>query len=386
MDLLIFRNIEKDSCIKGILDKNDIEVMRGIIEFAETEGVTNSSIREYAASFLANDDNILSRLAQSGKKIGDDLYKIAKRDMSQIYKSLFSVQLKYSPSGNDTGYSENYLKSIVSLTEAADAKELLDRLIVHYRNLGCGCTSKYLAFKYEGELIGVPHVDLVDFDSLIGIDFQKQTLIENTRTFVEGKPANNVLLFGDRGTGKSSSVKALLKMFADDGLRLVELPKQYIKDIPALIKELSKKPHKYILFLDDLSFEAEEPEYKSLKIAMEGQLQAHPENVLIYATSNRRHLVKETWSDRQGDDVHQNDQIQETLSLSERFGISLVFSAPGQKEFLNIVASMLEKHGIEINAEIEKKAIVWQMNYGGRNGRCAKQFVASYVSSLSNKT
>ena len=109
---------------------------------------------------------------------------------------------------------------------------------------------------------------------------------------------------------------------------------------------------------------------------------SHPENVLIYATSNRRHLVKETWSDRQGDDVHQNDQIQETLSLSERFGISLVFSAPGQKEFLNIVASMLEKHGIEINAEIEKKAIVWQMNYGGRNGRCAKQFVASYVSSL----
>ena len=135
-------------------------------------------------------------------------------------------------------------------------------------------------------------------------------------------------------------------MFAKDGLRLIELPKQNIKDIPRLAKKLSEKPHKYILFLDDLSFEAEEPEYKSLKIAMEGQLQAQNDNMLVYATSNRRHLVKETLSDRQGDDMHRNDQMQETLSLSERFGISLVFSAPNQKEFLNIVAHMLEKHGV----------------------------------------
>ena len=326
VDLLIFNNVMEDECVKGILEKNDIAVMKNIIRFAETEGVTCNSIKEYIASLLANDENILSELARGGKKIGDDLYRLAKRDINHIYKNVFSVELKYSPSGNDTGYCSEYTDSLKYITESNDAGELLDRLINHYRKLGCGSGAKYLAYKFDGKLNGIPHVDLVDFDTLIGIEFQKQTLIDNTKAFIQGKAANNVLLFGDRGTGKSSSVKALLKMFAKDGLRLIELPKQHIKDIPALVKSLSGNPHKYILFLDDLSFEAEEAEYKSLKIAMEGQLQAHPDNVLIYATSNRRHLVKETWSDRQGDDVHRNDQLQETLSLSERFGISLVFS------------------------------------------------------------
>ncbi len=382
MDLLIFDNILNDPCIQGITEKNDLEVMKRIVRFAETEGITSDSICEYVSSKLANDENIVSHLAQSGKKIGNDLYRLAKRDINQIYKSLYKAQLKYTPSGNDTGFCGEYVNSILKLTQSESAEELLDNLIHHYKKLGCGVTAKYYAFKYDGGLFGIPSVDMPDFDELIGIDYQKQTLIDNTKAFVNGKKANNVLLFGDRGTGKSSSVKALLKMFAKDGLRLIELPKQNIKDIPCLAKTLSEKPHKYILFLDDLSFEAEEPEYKSLKIAMEGQLQAQNDNMLVYATSNRRHLVKETLSDRQGDDMHRNDQMQETLSLSERFGISLVFSAPNQKEFLNIVAHMLKKHGVEINAEIEKKAVVWQMNYGGRNGRCAKQFVSSYISSL----
>lgn len=383
MDLLIFDSILNDSCIQGIAEKNDLEVMKRIVRFAETEGITSDSICEYVSSILANNENIVSHLAQSGRKIGNDLYRLAMRDINQIYKSLYKTQLKYTPSGNETGFCEEYITSIVRLTQSSSPEALLDNLIEHYKTLGCGMTAKYYAFKYDGGLCGIPAVDMPDFDELIGIDFQKQTLIDNTKAFVEGKRANNVLLFGDRGTGKSSSVKALLKMFAKDGLRLIELPKQNIKDIPRLAKKLSEKPHKYILFLDDLSFEAEEPEYKSLKIAMEGQLQAQNDNMLVYATSNRRHLVKETLSDRQGDDMHRNDQMQETLSLSERFGISLVFSAPNQKEFLNIVAHMLEKHGVEITADIEKKAVVWQMNYGGRNGRCAKQFVASYISSLS---
>lgn len=383
MDLLIFDSILNDSCIQGLTEKDDLEVMKRIVCFAETEGITSDSICEYVSSLLANNENIISYLAQSGKKIGSDLYRLAMRDINQIYKSLYKTQLKYTPSGNDTGFCGEYINSIKKLTKSESAEELLENLINHYKTLGCGITAKYYAFKYDDGLCGIPTVDMPDFDELIGIDFQKQTLIDNTKAFVDGKKANNVLLFGDRGTGKSSSVKALLKMFAKDGLRIIELPKQNIKDIPALAKILSEKPHKYILFLDDLSFEAEEAEYKSLKIAMEGQLQAQNDNMLVYATSNRRHLVKETLSDRQGDDIHRNDQLQETLSLSERFGISLVFSAPNQKEFLNIVAHMLEKHGIEINAEIEKKAVVWQMNYGGRNGRCAKQFVASYISSLS---
>lgn len=380
MDLLIFNKIEDDPCIKGVMEKDNVVVLRSIIEFSETEGVTNSAIKEYVATRLANDDNILSRLAQSDKSIGDDLYKLALLDIEQIYKKLFSIQIKYEPSGNEIGFYGGYVNSIKSITDSHSAQELLDSLIMHYRKLGCGILSKYTAFKYDGELTGVSNTDGITFGDLVGIEHQKQTLIDNTRAFIEGKAANNVLLFGDRGTGKSSSVKALLNMFCDEGLRIIEMPKHCVKDIPNLSKTLSQSPNKYIIFLDDLTFESHETEYRALKVAMEGQLQANPDNVLIYATSNRRHLIRENWSDREGGEIHVNDQMQETLSLSERFGISLVFSAPNQKEYLNIVAQMLKKYNIEMNGDIEKKAVVWQMNYGGRSARCAKQFVTSYVS------
>lgn len=380
MDLLIFNKIEDDPCIKGVMEKDNVTVLRSIIEFSETEGVTNSAIKEYVATRLANDDNILSRLARADKRIGDDLYKLALLDIEQIYKKLFSIQIKYEPSGNKIGFYDGYVNSIKSITDANSARELLDLLINHYRTLGSGILAKHIAFKYDGALAGVRDIDTITFDDLVGIEYQKQTLIDNTRAFVQGKAANNVLLFGDRGTGKSSSVKALLNMFCDKGLRMIEMPKHCIKDIPALSKMLAESPNKYIIFLDDLTFEKHETEYRALKVAMEGQLQANPDNVLIYATSNRRHLIRENWSDREGGEIHVNDQMQETLSLSERFGISLVFSAPTQKEYLNIVAEMLKKHNIEMNGDIEKKAVVWQMNYGGRSARCAKQFVTSYIS------
>ena len=335
MELCIFNKIEDDLCIKGILEKDNVIVLRNIIEFSETEGVTSSAIKEYVATRLANDDNILSRLAQAGKFIGDDLYRLAKFDIEQIYKKLFSTQIKYAPSGNPIGFSNGYVASIRAITESKSAQELLDLLIEHYRKFGSGILAKYNAFRYDGELIGVTNTDDITFDSLVGIEYQKQVLIDNTKAFVSGKAANNVLLFGDRGTGKSSSVKALLNMFCDDVLRIIEMPKHCIKDIPSLSKVLAESPNKYIIFLDDLTFESHETEYRALKVAMEGQLQANPTNVLIYATSNRRHLIRENWSDREGGEIHVNDQMQETLSLSERFGISLVFSAPNQKEYLN---------------------------------------------------
>ncbi len=380
MDLIVFNNIENNPCIKGVTEKDNVVVFRSIIEFSETEGVTDNAIREYAAALLANDDNILSRLAQAGKRIGEDLYKLALMDIDRIYKKLFSIQIKYVPSGNPIGFYGGYVNSIRSITAAESAEELLDLLIDHYRKLGSGILSKYIAFKYDGILTGVSNTDSVTFDSLVGIEHQKKALIDNTNAFLKGRAANNVLLFGDRGTGKSSSVKALLNMFADSGLRIIEVPKHCIKDIPALSRQLADSPHKYIIFLDDLTFESHETEYRALKVAMEGQLQANPDNVLIYATSNRRHLIRENWSDREGGEIHVNDQLQETLSLSERFGISIVFSAPNQKEYLTIVSEMLKKYGIEMNGDIEKQAIVWQMNYGGRSPRCAKQFVTSYVS------
>ena len=379
MDLFIFNNIEKDACIKGILEKKDAEVLRSIIRFAETEGVTTNSICEYVAVTLVNDDNILSSLSQAGKTIGSDLYRLALMDMEQIYKKLFAITIKYSPAGNETGFFDGYIQSIQAMTSAKSAKELLDLLIRHYRGFGSGILGKYTAYKYDGQLKGIANTDKTTFDSLIGLEHQKEVLIENTEAFVDGRGANNVLLFGDRGTGKSSSVKAVLNMFCDRGLRVIEISKSGIKDIPYLTEYLANKPNKYIIFLDDLSFESQDGDYKALKIAMEGQLSAHPENVLIYATSNRRHLIKETFADREGGEVHVNDNMQETLSLAERFGISLVFSSPGQKEYLHIVGELLKKKGFEMNADIEKQATVWQMNYGSKSARCAKQFVAAYA-------
>lgn len=381
MELIIFGSLDADAGVRGILDKDNTAVLRNIVNFAETEGVTTHCIREYVASLLANDDNIISALAQSGKSIGDDVYRLALFDTEQIYKKLFSTQIQYTPSGNGTDYCRAYTESIKSLTESPSAKELLNRLIAHYRKLGTGTLAKYAAFRFDEDgLCGIGDTEDVTFESLIGLEHQKQVLIENTGAFVNGSPANNVLLFGDRGTGKSSCVKALLNMYADSGLRIIEMPKNCIKDIPRLSRELSKKPDKYILFLDDLTLDPEEPAFKALKTAMEGQLRAKPDNVLIYATSNRRHLIKESWSDRKGDEMHVNDQLQETLSLAERFGISLVFSAPAnQKEYMHIVSELLKRHNVEMNKEIEKEANIWQMNYGGRSARCAKQFVTAYL-------
>ena len=380
MDLFIFDNIEKDETIQAILEKDNTALLRGIIRFAETEGVTGNSLREYVASKLANDDNVLSQLAKSGKNIGQDLYRLAALDIEMIYKRLFNTKIKYQPSGNDTGYFSAYTESIRGITEAGTAGELLDRLIAHYKKLGCGIMAKYIAFKFDGEITGVPDTDKTVFDDIVGMDYQKKVLIDNTKAFAEGRYANNVLLFGDRGSGKSSSVKALLNMFAGDGLRLIELPKSAITLIPRLTKELESSPHRYILFLDDLTFEKHDTEYRALKIAMDGQVQASAGNVLVYATSIRRHLMRETWADRDGGEVHVNDTKQETLSLAERFGISLFFPAPDPKQYIEIVRVLLARGGVEMTEEIRKEAVRWEMNYGGKSGRCAKQFANDYLS------
>ena len=379
MDLFIFDKIADDKIVQAILEKNNTELLRGIVNFAETEGVTSDSLREYIGILLANDENVLSVLARGGKNIGDDLGKLAMLDIETIYNKLFNTKIKYTPSGNETGYYVGYVESIRQITESADPEALFERLLIHYATLGNGLLSKYVAFRFDGELKGIANFDRVEFSEIVGMEHQKKVLIENTEAYLNGKFANNVLLFGDRGTGKSTSVKALLNMYAKDGLRIIELPKSAITKIPELTKQLEDSPHKYILFLDDLTFERHDTEYRALKIAMEGQLQANAGNVLVYATSNRRHLIRETWADRDGGEVHVNDNKQEMLSLAERFGISLFFPAPDAKQYIEIVRILLERNGIEMTEEIKKEAVRWEMNYGGKSGRCAKQFVADFL-------
>lgn len=382
MELLIFENLTSDTAVRALGENNTKKGLRSIINFAETQAVTQNAGLEYIVSFLANDENILSSLVIQKKEIGTSLYNSALMDIESIFEEIIPVfsALTYTPSGNDTGFYSGYKESIKDLvSNTKTPKDFLDRLINHYKTFGIGLKAKYIAFKYEGEMCGISNVDTVDFNSLIGLEYQKKILIDNTQAFIDGKKANNVLLFGDRGTGKSSSIKALLNMFYQDGLRIVELPKHHICNMQNLVEELSLSPHKYIIFLDDLTFESGESDYRALKVSMEGQLRAIPDNILICATSNRRHLIKETWADREGGEIHKNDQRQETLSLSERFGISLVFSAPNQREYLNIVSALLKQHSIEMTAEIERKALIWEMNYSGFSGRCAKQFVSSVL-------
>lgn len=379
MELMIFHKILKDDAVLAIIENDYSKALKYIIEFCETKSVTKMAVKEYIASLLTEEDNILSYLEEQQMAVGDDLYRAALTDMQEIYNLFFEAPLKYVPSGNKVSYSNKYIASIKRITESRSAEELLENVRIHYRTLGCGELSKFAAFKYADTIKGVIEDGSVTLDSLVGLEYQKEILLSNTKNFVLGLGGNNVLLFGDRGTGKSSSVKALLNEFKDMGLRMIEIPKNKISEIPELINYLASKPNKYILFLDDLTFETHDSEYRALKIAMDGQLASHPDNVLIYATSNRRHLIKENWEDRNGGEVHVNDNMQETLSLSERFGISLVFSSPNQAEYLNVVRELLKREGIEPDAEIEKKAVVWQMNYGGRNPRLAKQFVADFV-------
>ncbi|MCH5185426.1 MAG: ATP-binding protein [Oscillospiraceae bacterium] len=382
MELLIFDNLSDNA---GVSEKNTKSRLRDVIKFAETESVTSNAGREYIVSLIANDNNILSSLAIQNKKIGDSLYNAALTDTECIFSEILPVfdSIAYNPSGNETGFYSGYRDSIKSLTSSKQPREFLDKLITHYRNFGTGIKAKYTAFKYDGALEGIASADPVSFDSLIGIDHQKNMLISNTKAFIGGGHANNVLLVGDRGTGKSSSVKALLNMFCRDGLRMAELPKQHIRNMQKLIDELSVSPHKYILFLDDLTFESGDPDYHALKISMEGQLSAMPRNVIVYATSNRRHLIKETWSEREGGEVHKNDQRQEIASLSERFGIKLVFSSPNRSGYLDIVKSLLAQKSIDMTPDIERRALIWEMNNSGFSGRCAKQFVESVIAEYS---
>lgn len=230
------------------------------------------------------------------------------------------------------------------------------------------------------ELSPITHTSDVTFSHLVGYEIQKQQLVENTQAFVEGRKANNCLLFGDSGTGKSTCIKAVLNQYYDSGLRLIEIYKHQFRDLSHIIEQVKNRNYKFIIYMDDLSFEEFEIEYKYLKAVIEGGLEVKPDNVLIYATSNRRHLIRETWSDRSdmsADELHRSDTMQEKLSLVARFGVQINFSRPSKKEFEEIVLGLAaEKPEITLSREeLLQKANAWSVRNGGYSGRVAEQFI-----------
>jgi uncharacterized protein len=265
------------------------------------------------------------------------------------------------------------------LNETNDWVKLIPELIIYYRQWGTGMFAKFRAFRWQNcQLQGIPEPDPIQLTDLVGYEWQQQALVKNTAALVAGHPALNVLLYGSRGTGKSSLIKALLPEFGDQGLRLIEVPKQELIELPQILEQLRGLPQKFIVFVDDLSFEADEAAFKSLKVVLEGGVVARPSNIAVYATSNRRHLIKEFFADRprpqDSDEVHQWDTVQEKLSFGDRFGLTLTFEPADQDTYLNIVHHLTAD--ITINtAELDFRALQWATQQNGRSGRTARQFV-----------
>jgi predicted AAA+ superfamily ATPase len=272
---------------------------------------------------------------------------------------------------------------------------LAEALAAQYAQIGAGPFGRYRAFRWVrddssgqstghrsgrgGQLVGVAAPDPIRLDQLVGYERERELVLQNTEHLLAGYPANSVLLYGDRGTGKSSTVKALLNEHAARGLRLVEVSRDDLADFPWIIQQLRDRPERFILFVDDLSFDEGERDYRGLKAVLEGSVEARPSNVVLYATSNRRHLVQERWTDRESTlsaEIHGQDTMQEKLSLSDRFGIRVVFPSPDQRRYLAVVEALAEQRGLSLDPDVlRRRAIQWADWHNGRSGRTARQFV-----------
>jgi uncharacterized protein len=284
------------------------------------------------------------------------------------------------------GQAASHLRS--QLEHFSDWADAAATLIEYYRRFGTGIGAEFQALRWaDGQLVGIAHPDPVQISSLVGYTTQCETLIQNTKALLAGLPALNVLLYGTRGSGKSSLVKALVHEFGDVGLRLVEVSKANLIDLPDIVEVLRSLPQKFVIFVDDLSFEEENDAFKALKVVLEGSLTARPQNVVVYATSNRRHLIREFYGDRprpqDADEIHQWDTLQEKLSFSDRFGLTLTFEPADQAMYLAMVRHLTNLAQLRIPSEdLVFRALQWATQHNGRSGRTARQFIDHLTAEL----
>lgn len=335
------------------------------------------SLPAAVAEEILGDDNRFVALVAAGEPIPPTVTQAARRDLQVLYQAacLTPADLAGGWEGLPALPAFGSLPAPQPLDKAWH--EQLEAISSYHVSHGCGRFSSHRAFLWrDGRLLPVEHPDPIRLHQLKDYEYQRQVAVNNTRAFLNGFPANNMLLYGDRGTGKSSLVKALLNHFADRGLRMIEVPKEYLRQLPDLTDLLAGIPMKFIIFIDDLSFSQQDDNFGALKAVLEGGLAARPDNVLIYATSNRRHLLRETFSDRQGDEVHHADTVQEAVSLSDRFGISLTFLIPDKERFLQIVEQLADDRGLDVDREkLLAAAERWALERGSRSPRYAKQFI-----------
>ena len=335
-------------------------------------------------------DSTLMKLAERDLGIFMELFRAGDEDFDEDEKVL-TLMLDYkAPYDGDciSDAGKRIEELSARLASAEDVSGFARVLTDYYSKCGSGIYGLYKAFRVDpaavaaGELKLVPVTDSaeVTFDDLVGYEAQKKTLKDNTEAFVSGSYANNVLLYGDSGTGKSTSIHALMHEYAERGLRLIEVTKPDRGRLPQILSEIKKRNYRFILFLDDLSFEEDESDYKELKAMLEGALETRSDKVLIYATSNRRHLIRETWGDRSdmeyNEDIHRSDTMEEKLSLASRFGVTIYYPKPGPREYLEIVRSLAARKGIELSGqELEDAARKWELRHGGMSGRTASQLI-----------
>lgn len=397
--IILFKNIKEDELIFKLKSyfsakNNSTSDLSGLIykliELSIKEGLSGDLWHTYLKMKLIAAENVFTlRTEKNLINNKNSLYQIALNDI-EIINNLFSYSfqdiiqhLGQSSLENlksfkitDSKLNTYNLKKYQKLFNFDSPEKNLDNLIKFYQNYGAGILNQSRAFYWHNNNLKlVKNPDPITFNQLISYQKEKKKLIENTESFLNGHHAHNVLLYGDSGTGKSSSVKALLNKYYQQGLRLIEINSSQIKELPAIMEYLNQRGLYFIIFMDDLSFEEFETDYKYLKAVMEGGIESKPENVLFYATSNRRHLVREKWQDRESE-VHENDILNEKLSLSERFGLTLMYNNPSQAEYLTIVNELAAQAGLKINKEnLKRKALQWSKWNNGRSGRSAKQFI-----------
>ena len=418
-ELIIYKNLEQEQILNDMTflmenynneyyNEEDLKSLLfactgSILELCVDHGFEGNLWHDYLTFLLANDENAYSTSCEIVGETGGSINKVALHDFA-IFKELFdydfsameaglgvdcvSMILDYTGSGTHGSVFNGRIRDRIcalakSLGQTKDAEEFKASVTQFYKEFGVGKLGLHKAFRVAHDEEGVHIVPItkiahVQLDELVGYESAKKKLIDNTEAFVKGRRANNCLLFGDAGTGKSSSIKAILNKYYDQGLRMIEVYKHQFQDLNDVIAQIKNRNYKFIIYMDDLSFEEFELEYKYLKAVIEGGLERKPDNVLIYATSNRRHLIRESFRDKEerDEELHTNDTVQEKLSLVARFGVTIYFGKPAKKEFQEIVRQLAKRNGIEMDEEkLLLEANRWELNHGGMSGRTAQQFI-----------
>lgn len=401
----IFKKFDRDEETPDKLISDIYEQIKRILEVATDYGFDKNLWHNYLTFYLITNENPFSLTCEKVGANDGSVNEFAKNDF-KVFMNLFNYDFR--PIEDALGincfslisdykaivkkelmYNKNVSEKVQALSlkleTAKDENEFFNYVTDFYKAYGVGMFGLNKAFRVIGGDNGVTftpinNMDKVMLDDLIGYEIQKKKLAENTEAFVQGRKANNALLFGDSGTGKSTSIKAIVNEYYDQGLRMIEIYKHQFKDLSNVIASIKNRNYKFIIYMDDLSFEEFEIEYKFLKAVIEGGVETKPDNILIYATSNRRHLIKETWNDRNdmesNNGLHRSDTIEEKLSLVNRFGCQISYSKPSQKEFFDIVIGLARKNNVKMtDEELMAEANKWELSHGGISGRTAQQFI-----------